>query len=256
MHVIAVPRPTYPARRRRRSRVLLAMVMAVSLLPGVLPGEALGARPFRMNLGEQKDFVPQTNFVQCVGASIQMMLNIMEPGADRSAATQGQIQDLARAWSGPRPDGTTRKGASVRGWAAGLVIRGGGPYRIVGVDSLQEAMQVAALAIRRYHRPVGLLMWQGRHAWVMSGFEATADPASGDAFTVTKAMILDPLHPHGSKAWGASPRPGAATSVSVVGRQFVQRRTGGPWNALPGTAHLAGKYVLVIPVGPVRPGMD
>lgn len=203
-------------------------VMAVSLLPGLLPGEALGARPFGMNLGEQKDLVPQTNFVQCVGASIQMMLNIMEPGADRSAATQGRIQDLARAWSGPRPDGTTRKGASVRGWAAGLVIRGGGPYRTVGIDSLQEAMQVAALAIRRHQRPVGLLVWQGRHAWVMSGFEATADPASGDTFTVTRATILDPLYPHGSETWGPAPGPaprpacrwwvGSSSSAGPAGR--------------------------------------
>lgn len=256
MTATAVPRSAAPPGIRRRARVLLAAALAVTLLPGLLPGNALAARPFRMNLADRTDFVAQANFVQCVGASVQMMLNIMQPGADRSATTQGQLQDLARAWSGPRPDGTTRQGASIRGWAAGLVIRGGGPYRVVGTDTLQEALRVAARAIRTHHRPVGLLVWRGRHAWVMSGFEATADPALGGPFTVTKVFVLDPLYPHGSKAWGPSPKPGSAVGVAAVARQFVRRRAGGPWNSLPGTARLAGKFVLVVPSGPIRPGID
>jgi len=270
MIVTAVPRSAPPATRRDRARALLAATLALSLLPAPLPGGVVAAgtapRPgvtvstgidgpgaaqvFRMNLGERRDFVAQANFVQCVGASVQMMLNVMRPGADRSAATQARLQRLARGWSGPRPDGTSRKGAGIRGWEASLEIRGGGPYRIVGKKTLQEALRAAALAIRTYHRPVGLLVWRGRHAWVMTGFEATADPASGRPFTVTRAYILDPLYPHGSAAWGPSPRPGAAVDVSVIGRQFVRRRTGGPWNALPGMARLAGKYVLLVPSGP------
>ena len=71
-----------------------------------------------VNLANSRDYVQQTNFVQCVGTSIQMMLNIMGPGADRTARTQRRLQNLARAWSGPRPDGFQRRGASVRGWAA------------------------------------------------------------------------------------------------------------------------------------------
>ena len=43
-----------------------------------------------------------------------MMLNMVEPGRDRSAATQRRLQRLARAWSGPRPDGIERQGASVQ----------------------------------------------------------------------------------------------------------------------------------------------
>lgn len=256
MTATAVPRSASPAGTRRRARLLVVAALALSLVPGMLPGNALAARTFSLNLGEAEDYVAQTNFVQCVGASVQIMLNIMEPGADRSAERQLRLQGLARAWSGPRPDGRAREGASFRGWTASLVIRGGGAYRTIGADSLQEAMRLAAIAIRTYRRPVGLLVWQGRHAWVMSGFEATADPVSGDAFTVTRAYILDPLYPHGSSTWGPSPKPGTAISVATVGRQFVRRRTGGAWNALPGAARLAGKYVLLVPSGPIRPGID
>jgi hypothetical protein len=92
----------------------------------------------------------------------------------------------------------------------------------------------------------------------MSGFEATRDPVDG-AFRVTRAYILDPLYPYGSKQWGPSPRPGTAIPVATVGEQFVPRRSlasGSPWNRLPGAARLAGKYVLVVPAGPVRIGLD
>jgi hypothetical protein len=153
---------------------------------------------------------------------MQMMLNMIAPRDDRSAATQRRLQVLARSLSGPRPVGLERQGASVRGWTAGLNHLGYGPYRLVGEASLEAAMRTAARAIRMTGRPVGLLVWRGRHAWVMSGFRATADPAVTDRFEVTAAYVLDPLYPNGSKIWaepapcdpvdgsGASSWPGAA----------------------------------------------
>jgi hypothetical protein len=214
---------------------------------------AAAAAPFRMNLADAEDYVRQSNFVQCVGASIQMMLNITRPGSDRTARTQRRLQVLARSLSGPRPDGTERQGAGVFGWADALNRAGEGSYAVVGARTLQGAMRIAASAIRDQRRPVGLLVWRGRHAWVMSGFKATGDPRDG-SFRVTEAYILDPLHPFGSKTWGPSPRPGSAIGVEQVGRQFVRRRAHSEWNQLPGMAELAGKYVLVVPVdGPPPP---
>ncbi|MEW6225224.1 MAG: hypothetical protein AB1627_11405 [Chloroflexota bacterium] len=232
--------------------------VAASGAPAAAAAATAGAtRAFRMNLAGPRDFVPQSNDVQCVGASIQMMLNIVHPGRDASRRTQRRLQDLARAWSGPRPPGFgERQGASIRGWAASLVIHRAGPYRIVGADSLEEAMRIAARAIREWERPVGLLVWRGRHAWVMSGFEATADPLRSSSFRVTRAHILDPLYPNVSEGWGPAPRPGVAIPVAAVGRQFVRRRSSGPWNRLPFSVDLSGKYVLVVPTGYVRPGLD
>ena len=214
------------------------------------------ATPYRVNLADANDFVAQTNFVQCVGASMQMMLNIAGD-ADRSARTQLRLQELARGLSGPTRAGFERKGASVRGWSAGLNELGAGPYRLVGATTIDEAMQLAARSIRETGKPIGLLMWAGRHAWVMSGFEATADPGTTDDFRVTRAIVLDPLYPYGSSRWGASPRPGQALAVPTLGKQFVPRRQG-TW---PGAltigdganemASLAGKYVLVLPYLPV-----
>jgi hypothetical protein len=117
-------------------------------------------------------------------------------------------------------------------------------------------MRMAARAIVETKRPVGLLVWKGRHAWVMSGFTATGDPRHGP-FRVTHANILDPLHPHGSEVWGRSPVPGSSISVRAVGRQFVHRDLHSEWNTLPGMMDLAGKWVLVLPVEPdVEPDDD
>jgi hypothetical protein len=84
-------------------------------LPGASASPADAAKPFRLNLVRSSDYVAQANFVQCVGASVQMMLDIIEPGADRTRRTQRELQVLARTWSGPRPDGRVREGAGVSG---------------------------------------------------------------------------------------------------------------------------------------------
>jgi hypothetical protein len=216
--------------------------------------------PFRIDLADGNDFVAQTSYVQCVGASMQMMLNIMG-GTDRSARTQIRLQALARGLSGPTRAGFQRKGASVAGWTSGLNQLGAGPYRLAGVDTLDEALRLAARSIRETGKPVGLLVWAGRHAWVMSGFEATADPRVTDDFRVTRAIVLDPLHPHGSTRWGPSPKPRAGLTPGVLGRQFVPRRRGTWAGAATGVmgqslAWLAGKYVIVMPYTPIPAGRN
>ena len=129
------------------------------------------------------------------------------------------------------------------GWASGLSLQGAGPYKVVGTQTLAEAMLVAARSMRRTGRPVGLLVWRGRHAWVMSGFKATRDPLLPGS-RVTAAIVEDPLYPNRSSIWGASPAPGEALSLRELGRQFVRRRQGfSSWQM----ADLGGKYVLVIP---------
>jgi hypothetical protein len=231
---------------RRRSALLLSGVLALTML--VAAPVTSGATRHTVDVADRADFVAQTNFVQCVGASMQMMLNMIEPGRDRTAATQRRLQNLARNWSGSRPDGNERQGASVRGWAAGLNILGAGPYRLQGEATIQEALRTAARAIATTGKPVGLLVWRGRHAWVMSGFTATADPRTTDDFEVTRAIIHDPLYPHGSSVWGPSPSPGESLTVNEVGRQFVQRRMSNRWNGQ--VSALGGKYVLVLPYEP------
>jgi hypothetical protein len=229
-------------RRPLAARRLTPFALACLLLLGAAATPATAATEgFKLDLATRRDFVAQTNFVQCVGASMQMMLNMIQDEDDRSAGTQLELQQLARQLSGQRPDGSERQGASVRGWAAGLNLLGAGPYRLVGATTIDEALTAAAKAMRQTGKPVGLLMWRGRHAWVMSGFRATGDPlVNGNR--VTAVYVEDPLYPHGSSVWGASPSPGAALTVAELGRQYVPRRFSNRFGSA-----LSGKYVLVLP---------
>ena len=252
-------RPLPTQRSHAWQRRLATGSLACLLILGALPASATAAtKPFTIDLADRNDFVAQTNFVQCVGASMQMMLNIIGPERDRTAATQLELQRLARKWSGRRPDGDERQGASVRGWTAGLNLLGAGPYRLAGEATIDEALVLAARAIRLTGKPVGLLMWRGRHAWVMSGFEATGDPLQADT-RVTSVYVEDPLYPHGSSVWGPSPRPGEALTVAELGRQYVPRNAsnnlvnnGNGGNPSGGWGRqFAGKYVLVLPFVPL-----
>jgi hypothetical protein len=250
-------------RRRLRLSIAVALLAVASVGGSVAAPAAFGAensvsvvapaaRPYGLNLVAAGDFVAQTNLVQCVGASMQMMLNMVRASDDRTAATQLKLQTIARSLSPARPDGRIRKGASVVGWSEGLNQLGAGPYRLVGASTIDEALLYAARAIRVTGKPVGLLMWQGRHAWVMSGFRATADPLGGAEFKVTAATVLDPLYPRVSPRWGRGPRPGEVMSVATLGKQFLPRRTGPSANVW--LSGFGGMYVMVVPYRIIRHG--
>ena len=171
-----------------------------------------------MNLYAKGDYVAQYTFEWCVGASLQMALNMSTEDSRTSRADQERLWEMARDRSFS-PFG----GANPRGWTAALNDLGVGPYRLVSLPTFEEAVELAAESIRATGRPVGLVMWRGRHAWVMSGFESTADPRRFEDFDVTGIRVLDPLYPHGSSVWGASPKPNSLVTPATLAKQFVLR---------------------------------
>ncbi len=187
-------------------------------VPATAAPEPATAEPFAMNLYREGDFVRQYTFEWCVGASLQMMRNLTDARVTTARSTQQRWWELARDRSAS-PYG----GANPRGWTAALNELGVGPYELVSIPDYDEALRVAAAALRETNRPVGLVMWRGRHAWVMSGFEASADPGTDSAFDVTGIRVLDPLYPHGNSIWGPSPKPNALLSPTRLGKQFVSR---------------------------------
>ena len=129
-------------------------------------------KPYAINLATTADFVPQYTFEWCVGASIMMTRSILTDSRNESRASQRRLWELARDLTVGSPYG----GANPAGWAAALDELGLGPYRLVSLPTFDAAVDRAALALAETRRPVGLVMWAGRHAWVMTGFKATADP--------------------------------------------------------------------------------
>lgn len=193
-----------------------------SAVPAPIAGESdatgIRLRPkprkgaFRMDLYRKGDHVGQFTSSWCVGASMQMMINMIEPGRpDRSRKTQKALYDLARDVS---PWVERRPGASTYGWAGGLTELGHGPYTELSAPGKGEALRIAARQMRYTRKPVGLLVWRGRHAWVMSGFRATADPAYTDDFEVTHVYIEDPWAGRRSPTWGPGLKAHSLVRVS------------------------------------------
>jgi hypothetical protein len=207
-------------------------------LPTVAP-TPVPTLPFAMNLFQEGDFVPQHTFEWCVAASIQMAHNLVMPDVRADPTDQGQLWQMARDRSS-----NSFNGANPRGWATVLNEIGLGPYELVSVPDYAEALKTAAAAIRATGRPVGLVMWSGRHAWVMSGFESVGDPALTADFAVTGVRVLDPLYPYGSAMWGPSPAPNSLLTPEVLAAQFVIREPR-RWSS-----DLAAGYLLVLPTLP------
>ncbi len=202
------------------------------------PSAIPDAGPYAINLATVADFVPQYTFEWCVGASIQMARSIITGTRNESRASQRRLWEKARDLTVGSPYG----GANPAGWAAALNDLDLGPYRLVSLPTFDAAVRRAARALADTRRPVGLVMWAGRHAWVMTGFKATADPRTDRGATVTRVRIMDPLYPHGSR-WGASPAPNRLITLETLGRQFVRRdRPDYDFGVDPG-------WLLVLPVG-------
>jgi hypothetical protein len=196
--------------------------------------------PFGIDLYRGGDFVSQATHHWCVAASMLTMMNIVDEGADHSTARQRRLYDLARTRSTWRLVGP---GAEPEGWARGLDALGYGPYAVHVDDTRSGAIRTAARALRMTGRPVGLLLWHGAHAWVMSGFEATADPAYTDDFAVTALSVEDAWYPRISSVWGASRPPDTLVPLEALSEAYL------PWRR-PSVRYPEkdGLFVLVLPI--------
>jgi hypothetical protein len=202
--------------------------------------------PFAMNLFGEGDFVAQYTFEWCVAASVQMTWNMVNPDVRTARDDQQLLWERARELSN-----NPYRGADPGGWSSLLNELGIGPYELVSLPTYEEALRVAATAMHDTNRPVGLVMWRGRHAWTMSGFESMGEPSVDADFQVTGVRVVDPLYPYGSGTWGPSPQPNQLLSPEELAIQFVfreQRR----WSA-----HIPSGWLLVLPVAPASSaGLD
>lgn len=205
--------------------------------------------PFSIDLYRKGDFVSELEPIWCVPAAMQTMMNVIGTDQpDRTKATQRRLYKLARLLSTEKLKGP---GAEPEGWADGLNQLGYGPYVVAVAPTRRAAVAQAAVALRMTGRPVGLLTWKGAHSWVMSGFEATADPAWTDDFTVTGLYVEDVWYPAISKLWGPSLPPDSLDPIEKLGIDFL------PWRRP--TARYPdkdGRFVLVLPTldEPALPG--
>lgn len=172
-------------------------------------GAAQGTWSGRYSMYQARTHSVQKTDWYCIPTSIQMMLNLINGASDRSKANQTRYWEYAKANS-KYP--VTDNGADAGGWVAAMRRWGAGNYYVGVHTTMQASLQAAAKRMRLTGKPVGLIVWgrnAGGHAWVMTGFESTADPKFTDNYTVTDVQAMGSLWPHGTiggKPYDPGPR--------------------------------------------------
>jgi hypothetical protein len=206
-------------------------------ISGAMPiADALPGWLGTLNFYQTGVFASQATNTWCVAASSQMMLNMILDQTDTSSASQstyivyGQANDGAYYPAGTNP----------AGWSAILDRYGGSSYSVQTFGDSTSALKKAATRMRQTNKPVGMLVWSGRHAWVMNGFTATDDPAVTSNFTITGVYVSGPLYPRPVNSLGYDPPPNTFYTPAQLGKYFLTYTDTivKTWN---------GKYVLIVP---------
>lgn len=220
---------------------LLRILVAAVLVLGVAPVATTQAAPSdwdgTYNTYREGVFVTQYTWTWCVGASAQAMLNIIK---DVSNTTRRKQRKLAKyAMNNDEILDSNTGGSDAVGFAATLRRHGGGAYQARLWPTYRKAVRKAVKSVRSTGKPVGLLVMGGRHAWVLTGFDATADPAVTNNFDVTHVYVMGPLYPKQTDGWFDMP-----PNTRLTWRQFKK-----PFRRFddPDSPRMVGYWVTVNP---------
>ena len=211
---------------------IAALALAFATLVVVAPVDA--ATFYRRDTYFTAGYERQVDSRTCVPASTAMMLNFI-------ARRDLRLDQMAiLRWAQPRDalDDRVQRGTDPLGWARALTHfspltgRGQTDYRWEAYATEYAALKRAARLIAFTGKPVGLLVRNGAHAAVMTGFDATRDPRRGE-FRLVNVLVSDPL--------GSSRRLYAAADSPL--NRYLQldatRRYDEAWYR---------KYIVIVPV--------
>ncbi len=128
----------------------------------------------------------------CTAASTAMMMNFLV----RKDLKLNQMTILRYEQPRDALKDSVQHGSDPLGWslaATHFSAAAGAPttYAWKAYSSKTLALNAAAVAIAKYGKSVGLVVWNGGHAIVMTGYIATGDPAVGP-FTLNSIYTSDP----------------------------------------------------------------
>ena len=208
------------------------------MLGGAVPSTAAAEWTGTYSVYTRGSFSQQYTDYTCVGASVQMMLNMIKGRTDRSASAQRTYWRFGRNNGRYKPG---NNGVDPVGWVAALERFGAGDYSINLANRYQPGLKTLAARMRAEDRPIGLFVHHGGHAWVMTGFEATADPRRTSSYRVTAVQVMGPLYPDGTIG-GRSYDPGPRTWLTA--KQLRKKFTPLQWRRAP---EWNGRWVAVVP---------
>ncbi|HEV8281167.1 MAG TPA: hypothetical protein VGQ02_04875, partial [Candidatus Limnocylindrales bacterium] len=188
-------------------------------------------------------FTTQKSWLWCTAAGVQIVRNIVDRDNDHSSSAQRRYFEWMRRHN--RYDLPLSAGIDPAGWTAGLRHFVDSRYRLVASKTFSGAVRSAAQRIRATGLPVALTVDNGNHGWILTGFSATADPATTGDFRVTSVRVVGPLYGLQSRTYGYDMKPGTSLTIRQLRRFFT------PWWYAPKRMVWDNAYVSIQPV-PVK----
>lgn len=175
----------------------------------------------------------------CAPAGVTMVLAVLDKGAPTDARER-EIAGRIHEWETYADSRNLEWGPSAM--VKALEAYGAPGYEVRAYETRADALRGAARAISTTHSPAILLAWRGAHTWVMTGYQATADPVAFDDAWIKGTYILDPWYPWNSSIWGQSDPPGTFQDNDEMIRNF--RPWERPEGSYPGRD---GNFIVVEP---------
>jgi hypothetical protein len=231
----------------RAGRLLLAAFAASIAIAaaGSVPGATTAAAAIPhwtggIDLYRTGVFTTQKSWLWCTAADVQIIRNIADRATDHSRSSQERYFSAMRAHN--RYDIPITDGVDPAGWTYGLRHFVDSRYRLVASGSFNAALRSAVTNLRRTNLPVGITVAHGNHAWILTGFSATADPAATTHFTVTSVRVVGPLWGLQSRSYGYDMRPDTKLTPTQLAGFFT------PWHYAGIRMAWEGDWVSIQPI--------
>jgi hypothetical protein len=231
---------TRPVARLAIGIALAGLLVGTVGLTRATPAVALSTWTGGIDLYRTGVFTTQKTWLWCTAADVQIIRNIVDHQTDHTKSHQQVYFDDMRAhdrYAIPVSDGT-----DPGGWAWGLDHFVDTRYHVVASTSFSAALRSAVTNLRRTNLPVGITVAHGDHAWVLTGFTATADPAVTSSFTVTSVRVTGPLWGLQSTSYGYDMRPDTRLTPSQLAGFFTR------WHYARITMSWEGRWVSIQPI--------
>jgi hypothetical protein len=230
----------------RPSRLLLATIVALVAIaaggwaPVPTTEAAIPHWTGGIDLYRSGTFTTQKTWQWCTAADVQIIRNIADRAADHSRSSQQRYFTAMRAHN--RYAIPVSDGVDPAGWTYGLRHFVDSRYRLVASGSFNAALRSAVTNLRKTNLPVGITVAHGNHAWILTGFSATADPAVTTRFTVTSVRVVGPLWGLQSRSDGYDMRPDTKLTPKQLAGFFT------PWHYAKIRMAWEGDWVSIQPI--------
>ena len=196
-----------------------------------------------VNLYRKGVFTTQKSWLWCTAAGIQIVRNIVRDTRDHTTKNQRHYFNWMRKRN--RYSLPLSAGVDAQGWAAGMRHFVDARYRLIASKTFDSALRLAVIRLRKTNLPVGVTVSRGNHAWILTGFTATADPVATSNFKVTSVRVTGPLYGLQSRH-GYDMKPNTKLTVAQFRRFFT------PWRYAPKRMIWDGRFISIQPVTPAK----